>query len=222
MGDVSTFLNLRAGHSIMDLVAPEHGLDDDLVESTLATHRSGLKLLAQPEDLADADRIAAGEVGQVLTRLKTMFEYVVVDTPRRFDERTLEALDLADQILLIAALDLPAIRNTRRAVEVFNRLGYGDRLRLIVNRHRSDRAAERLERSFGIPVHWHLPDDYATAVSSINAGVPAAEVGPESELARSLAALAVSLSGAPGPELAAVRGRSGSGLLRRLRQSLSL
>jgi pilus assembly protein CpaE len=134
----------------------------------------------------------------------------------------LEALDLADQILLVAALDLPAIRNTRRTVEVFNRLGYGDRVRLIVNRHRSDRAAERLERSFGIPVHWHLPDDYATAVSSINAGVPAAEVGPESELARSLAALAASLGGAPGPELAAVRGRSGGGLFRRLRQSFSL
>jgi pilus assembly protein CpaE len=215
LGDVSTFLNVRAGHSILDLVTPATGMDAQLVESTLATHRSGLKLLAQPEDAADADRVTGGEVGQVLTRFKTMFEYTVVDTPRRFDERTLEALDLADHILLIAALDLPTIRNARRSIEVFNRLGYGERLKLIVNRHRSDRATERMERSFGLPVYWHLPDDYATAISAINAGVPAAEVGPESELSISIAALADALTGRVGGS-GHPRRPPAAGLLRRL------
>jgi pilus assembly protein CpaE len=214
LGDVSTFLNVRAGHSILDLVTTDSGMDAQLVESTLATHRSGLRLLAQPEDAADADRVTGSEVGEVLTRFKTMFEYTVVDTPRRFDERTLEALDLADHILLIAALDLPTIRNARRSIEVFNRLGYGDRLKLVVNRHRADRVTERMERSFGVPVFWHLPDDYATAISSINAGVPAAEVGPESELSSSIAALAEALAGRVGIEVP--RRPPVGGLLRRL------
>src|SRR6185436_12564464 len=182
----------------------------------LATHRSGLKLLAQPEDAADADRVTGGEVGQILTRFKTMFEYTVVDTPRRFDERTLEALDLADHILLIAALDLPTIRNARRSVEVFQRLGYGERLKLIVNRHRADRTTERMERSFGVPVFWHLPDDYATAISAINAGVPAAEVGPESELSSSIAELADALSGQHEIRFRRPRPQAATGLLRRL------
>jgi pilus assembly protein CpaE len=215
LGGVSTFLNVRAGHSILDLVQPAGGMDTQLVESTLATHRSGLKLLAQPEDAADAERVTGGEVGQILTRFKTMFEYTVVDTPRRFDERTLEALDLADHILLLAALDLPTIRNARRSIEVFNRLGYGDRLKLIVNRHRADRATERMERSFGLPVYWHLPDDYATAISAINAGVPAAEVGPESELSTSISGLADALTGRAGGGPSPRRAPA-AGLLKRL------
>jgi pilus assembly protein CpaE len=220
LGDVSTFLNVRAGHSILDLVSPQTAMDSQLVESTLATHRSGLKLLAQPEDAADADRVTGGEVGQILTRFKTMFEYTVVDTPRRFDERTLEALDLADHILLIAALDLPTIRNARRSVEVFQRLGYGERLKLIVNRHRADRTTERMERSFGVPVFWHLPDDYATAISAINAGVPAAEVGPESELSASIAELADALSGQHEIRFRRPRPQAATGLLRRLGRNL--
>jgi pilus assembly protein CpaE len=219
LGDVVTFLNMKAEHSILDLVEQNGGLDSQLLESTLATHRTGLRLLAQPEDTADADRIRAGEVGEVLTRLKTMFEYVVIDTARRFDERTLEALDLSDQILLLAALDLPTIRNTRRCIEVFNRLGYGERLKLVVNRHRPHRAAERLERSFGAPIYWHLPDDYATAISSINAGVPATEVGPETELAKSLRTLAATLSGHDEENATGTRERTPRGLLRRLLSS---
>lgn len=219
LGDVVTFLNLKAEHSILDLVDQGPGLDTQLLESTLATHRTGLRLLAQPEDAADADRIRSGEVGEVLTRLKTMFEYVVVDTARRFDERTLEALDLADHILLLAALDLPTIRNTRRCLEVFHRLGYGERLKLVVNRYRPHRASERLERSFGVPIYWHLPDDYATAISSINAGVPATEVGPETELATSLRTLAATLSGREQEEEEAARRRPRHGLLRRLLSS---
>jgi len=217
VGDVATFLNLKAQHSILDLVDPEGGLDATLVKSALAPHSSGLMVLAQPEDAADADRIRAADVGQALSRLKTMFEYVIVDTNRRFDERTLEALDLADHILLLVALDLPTIRNARRCLEVFRRLGHAERLKLILNRHRPSKGTERLERSFGFPIYWRLPDDYATAISSINAGVPATEVAADTELARGLKALAGRLAGrGHSAALKAAPARSRGGLLKRL------
>jgi pilus assembly protein CpaE len=216
VGDVATFLNVKAEHSILDLAGATNGLDVPLVEAALATHPSGLRLLAQPEDQADADRIAAPDVGQVLTRLKTLFEFVVVDTNRRFEERTLEALDLADHILLLVALDLPTIRNARRAVEVFRRLGHIDRLKLVLNRHRSTRGSDRLERSFGFPIYWRLPDDYSTAISSINAGVPATEVGADTDLARALRGLAERLAGrAAAPIHIPMPERQRGGLLRR-------
>jgi pilus assembly protein CpaE len=217
VGDVATFLNMKAEHSILDLVDPQGGLDTTLVRSALAPHASGLMVLAQPEDAADADRIRAADVGQALSRLKTMFEYVVVDTNRRFDERTLEALDLADHILLLVSLDLPTIRNARRCLEVFRRLGHAERLKLILNRHRPSKGTERLERSFGFPIYWRLPDDYATAISSINAGVPATEVAADTELARGLKALAARLAGhSPSAAFKAPPARSRGGLLRRL------
>jgi pilus assembly protein CpaE len=220
LGDLATFLNLKPEHSILDIVSPDGEVDSTLIESALASHPSGLRLLAQPDDAADADQISAAEIGQVLSRLKTMFDHVVVDTARRFDERTLEALDLADRILLLVALDLPTIRNGRRCIEVFTRLGYADRLSLVVVRHLASKASERLEKSFGLPVAHRIPDDPATAIAAINAGLPAADVSPEAELTQSLRALAASLAGEPAAAAAGARAAAGdrsgrSGILRR-------
>jgi pilus assembly protein CpaE len=217
LGDVDTFLNLKATRSIHSL-ADEEGSGpaaDEIVEAALARHRSGLRMLAQPADSLD-ERVAPGEVGRVLTRFRTMFEFVVVDVARRFDERTLEALDLADHILLLTALDLPTIRNTRRSIAIFTRLGHVTKLKLVLNRHRPAQVSARLERAFGLPVFWHLPEDAATAISAVNAGVPATEVGPETDLAASLRGLAAAL-GSPetAPESAAMAGARG-GLLKRL------
>ncbi len=219
LGDVDTFLNLKADHSIAELADQDQapmGLDTAAIESWLARHRSGLRMLAEPSDAgAAAVDLAPGAVGRVLTRLRGSFEHVVVDVARRFDDQTIEVLDHADQILLVSALDLPAIRNTRRCIETCTRLGYRGRLKLVLNRHRQAKVTERLERAFGLPVFWHLPEDAATAVSAINAGVPATEVGAETELAASLQGLAVALAADESHATAPIsKGRSG--LLRRL------
>jgi pilus assembly protein CpaE len=128
--------------------------------------------------------------------MKTLFDYIVVDLNHRFDALTLEALDLADHILLLSVLELPTIRNTRRCLEVFEKLGVDDeRLKLVINRHRPGKGSERFEKSFGYPIFWRLPNDYATAISSINAGVPVGDVGPESLLSAGLRGLAGRLDG---------------------------
>ncbi|MGD8395432.1 MAG: response regulator [Candidatus Eiseniibacteriota bacterium] len=196
MGDVATFLNVRPQSTIVDVVEAGDNLDASLLESALVHHGSGVEVLAEPAAAEDADRIEAQHVGQLLIRMKTLFDYVVVDLSHRFDEHTLEALDLADHILLVSVLELPTIRNTRRCLEVFEKLGYDDeRLKLVINRHRASRSSERFEKSFGHPIYWRLPNDYATAISAINAGVPVADVGAESALAASLRGLAVRIDG---------------------------
>jgi pilus assembly protein CpaE len=218
LGDVDTFLNLKATRSIHAIASAdaESADPDQLLDEALSRHRSGLRMLAQPVD-AGADRIDPGDVGRVLSRLRARFDFVVVDVARRFDERTLEALDLADHILFLTTLDLPTIRNTRRAIEIFTRLGHLTKLKLVLNRHRPAQVAARLERAFGLPVFWHLPEDAVTAVSAVNAGVPATEVGPETDLAASLRGLAAAIEEIPGA-LPAAAGRQ-SGLLKRLLMS---
>jgi len=217
LGDVDTFLNLKATRSIHALASEEEGAADlDLIlEEALSRHRSGLRMLAQPGDALE-ERIDPGDVGRVLRRLRTRFEFVIIDVARRFDERTLEALDLADHILLLTALDLPTIRNTRRAIEIFTRLGHLTKLKLVLNRHRPAQVSSRLERAFGIPVFWHLPEDAATAVSAVNAGVPATEVGPETDLAASLRGLTAALMAIEKAAPAAAAAGARSGLLKRL------
>ncbi len=56
--------------------------------------------------------------------LKQAFSYIVVDTSANFDGKTITALDHSDLILLISIVNLPAIRNCQRCLELFERLGY--------------------------------------------------------------------------------------------------
>ncbi len=218
LGDVDTFLNLKAARSIHALASADEDPADpeQLLDAGLSRHRSGLRMLAQPAD-AGEEGIDPGDIGRVLGRLRARFDFVVVDVARRFDERTLEALDLANHILLLTTLDLPTIRNTRRAIEIFTRLGHLTKLKLVLNRYRPALAATRLESAFGIPVFWHLPEDAATAVSAVNAGVPATEAGPDTDLAAGLRGLATAIETADTTPPAAAGARSG--LLKRLLRS---
>ena len=92
-------------------------------------------MLAAPREADAADEIEPEHVFEVLERLRETFDWVVLDPQHTFDAITLQALDQSDQIVLVLTLDIPAIRSTQRALEIFDRLGYPrKKIRIIVNR----------------------------------------------------------------------------------------
>jgi pilus assembly protein CpaE len=121
---------------------------------------------------------------------------VIVDTSHTFDERCVETLDLSDSIFLVSALELPAIRNSKRCIEIFQRLGYGrDKVKLLLNRFVPNKSVvvEKFEKSFEYPVFWRIPNDYASVSNSINSGVPLIESAPQSPVTVNLRELAYSV-----------------------------
>jgi len=65
-----------------------------------------------------------------------MFDYIVIDTPHQFDERTLTALEMSDIVLLVSLLNLPSLKNTQKCLELFGRVGLRDeRVRLLLSRY---------------------------------------------------------------------------------------
>jgi len=78
--------------------------------------------------------LTADQIGEILKLLRTMFDYVIVDGGNEFDEQVLATLDLSDAVLLLSLLNLPAIRNTKRCLDIFRRLRYDqDKVKLIIN-----------------------------------------------------------------------------------------
>ena len=135
-----------------------------------------MSLLAAPREADSADEIEPEHIFEVLQRLRESFDYVVLDPQHTFDSITLAALDQADEILLVLTLDIPAIRSTQRALEIFDRLGYPrKKIRIVVNRwsKQIDLELRQVEKFLGEPVIGFVPSDYQTAVTSINSG-PAA------------------------------------------------
>jgi pilus assembly protein CpaE len=201
-GDLPLFLGLDPRYSFADMAENRTRLDDALIKSFVAPYSSNLSLLAAPKEADSADEIEPEHVFEVLQRLRESYEYVVLDPQHTFDSITLAALDLSDEIVLVLTLDIPAIRSTQRALEIFDRLGYPrKKIRIVVNRwsKQIDLDLRQVEKFLGEPVIGFIPSDYQTAVTSINLGQPLVQSEPNSKIATEIRRIAGALAAAPLP-----------------------
>ena len=188
-GDLPLFLGVDPKYSFADMAENRTRLDDALIKSFVTPYSSNLSLLAAPKEADSADEIEPEHVFEVLQRLRESYEYVVLDPQHTFDSITLAALDQSDEIVLILTLDIPAIRSTQRALEIFDRLGYPrKKIRIVVNRwsKQIDLDLRQVEKFLGEPVIGFVPSDYQTAVTSINLGRPLVQSDPNSKIAQEI------------------------------------
>jgi pilus assembly protein CpaE len=102
------------------------------------------------------------------------YDYVVVDTPPAFTEHVLAAFDSSDQLVLIATLDIPAIKNLRLTLDTLDLLGYPNDSRVVVL-NRSDAKvglrAEDVVSAINQDIVLNVPTSTAVP-ASVNRGVP--------------------------------------------------
>ncbi len=175
-GDVAVALNLQPTHSIADLAAQIEDLDDAMVESALTAHSGGIKALLAPPRPEMADLITSDHLERILNHLKRRYEYVVVDTWTSLHDTVLTALDVADQIILVATPDIPTLRNVRLFFEVADQLGYPpDKVAMVLNKsdpRRSRIRAADIQESLKHSIMAEIPADEVVVLASINQGVP--------------------------------------------------
>jgi pilus assembly protein CpaE len=182
-GDLELLLGLKPKFSLADVVENRDRLDDALLASYITPHSKNVSLLAAPTKAESAEDIEPKHIYEVMELLRQRYENVVIDTPHSFDSVTISALDHADQILVVLTLEIHAIRSTRRALEIFDRLGYPrKKVRLVVNRWSKniDLDQKQIEDFLGERVVAFIQSDYRAAVNSINLGQPLVESAPGS------------------------------------------
>jgi len=196
-GDLPLFLGIEPKYSIADMVEKRNKLDAELINTLVTPYSSHLSLLAAPKSADSADEIEPQHVFEVLQRLRECYDYVVLDPQHTFDSITLAALDQSDEIVLVLTLDIPAIRSTQRALEIFDRLGYPrKKIRIVVNRwsKQIDLDLRQVEKFLGEPVVAFVPSDYQTAVNSINLGTPLVTSDANSKIALEIRRIAQTIS----------------------------
>src|SRR6201991_301870 len=196
-GDLPLYLGVDPKYSIADMSEKRSRLDDSLINTLVTPYSTHLSLLAAPREADSADEIEPQHIFEVLQRLRESFDYVILDPQHTFDSITLAALDQCDEIVLVLTLDIPAIRSTQRALEIFDRLGYPrKKVRIVVNRwsKQIDLDLRQVERFLGEPVVAFVPSDYQTAVNSINLGTPLVQSDPTSKIAGEIRRIAQTLS----------------------------
>ncbi len=209
-GDLPLFLGVNQKYSFADMAENRTRLDDALIKSFATPFSSNLSLLAAPHEADSADEIEPEHVFEVLQKLRESYDYIVLDPQHTFDSITLAALDQSDEIVLVLTLDIPAIRSTQRALEIFDRLGYPrQKVRIVVNRwsKQIDLDLQQVEKFLGEPVIGFVPSDYQTAVTSINLGQPLVQSEPNCRISLEIKRIAkiVTNGTAPTEELAKPR-----------------
>lgn len=184
-GDAASFLGLEPKYSIADFVRNRTRLDDSLINSLITPHSSRLSLLAAPLEAHEAEDVRPEHITEVLHLLGQRFQCLVLDLEHTFDPVTIAALDLADDILVLMTLDIPGIRNTKRALKVFERLGYPrTKIRVVVNRWSKsiDVKLQKVEAHLDEQLIGLVPNDYGKVMNSINLGRPLVQTDPASKI----------------------------------------
>jgi pilus assembly protein CpaE len=193
-GDAAFMLGITPKYSVADVVEAAR-IDSASVQDALMKHRSGLKVLPQPEQLDRVANVTPQQVGNMLEILNSTHDRVVVDCPHAFNEYTLEIFDRSSTILLVTELSIPSVRAARRSLDILAKLNFmtgPDRVRLVVNRFSNQSAIDtaQIEDTLGMPVFGTIANDYASVSRSINMGEPLCEDPNDSKAARDILALA--------------------------------
>jgi pilus assembly protein CpaE len=192
-GDVAVMLKLAPQHTIVDAVGSLDRLDAALLTQFLMRHDpSGLLILPAPLEPSFADQISAAEMIQIIRLLRTFCSAIVIDTPAYFNEVVLGLIEESDEVLLIAGMDIPNIKNVKIGLQTLRLLNVPmSKLHLVLNRANSKVKLDvsEVERTLQIKAESLIPSDVVVP-QSVNKGIPVVLDAPRSGVAKSIEQLA--------------------------------
>jgi pilus assembly protein CpaE len=201
IGHVALQMNLKPSFTVREALTNLHRLDDSLLQSIVCKHASGVHVLAgsfiSPTDVNPTSMATLFDV------LVQSYQFVLVDVSTRLDPVAQGVADNSDEIVLVAAMDVPSLWSAARICE--HSSASRKRTRLVINRFRKipGLSDSDVERSTGLPIFSKIPNQYALVAGSIDRGVPVCDQN-HSEISHSFTSLADQLTGAASPRRFAV------------------
>ncbi len=192
-GDVAVMLKLTPPHTIVDAVSAIDRLDPQFMQTLMVRHEaSGLLVLAAPVEPAFADQVGAPQMSRIIELLRSFCTYVVVDTPAYFNDVVLSLLEQSDDILLVAGMDIPNIKNVKIGLQTLRLLNTpASKLKLILNRANSKVKLDvsEVERTLQVKADCLVPSEIAVP-QSVNKGMPIVLDAPRSGVTKAIEQLA--------------------------------
>lgn len=186
LGDVSTFLDLTPTFDVCYVVNNLANIDGSNITNALTRYKNtSLYIVADPINIEKSKEITAEQIKALIVELKKTFSYIIIDAGTNIDAKTITALDMSDLILLTAIVNLPAVRNIQRCMNLFQKLNYPqDKIKLVLNRYMENEEIKTsdIEDVVNQKVFWKIPNNYLTMMSAINKGVPVNMVNPEANI----------------------------------------
>jgi len=188
-GDHRVFLDLGLDRkSIVDIVSAP-SIDAELIQQVLVKHDSGVDLLLAPPSPEVAELVSAQHVPQIITVLRSLYDYVIIDLDKRLEDINLGILDAADVVHVVMTADLSCLKNVRLVLETIGHLGYEqDKVQLVLNRSNAFTgiSVKNAEGALKRQIPFQIVNEYRGAISALNSGAPVMFTKADSMLGRSI------------------------------------
>ena len=194
-GEGALYLDLAESMTITDVLSSSGALDDIPLSSALAAHRSGVRVLAAPRELAPLDILTPALIEPLLKALRRDFELTLIDGPPAWTAWTNRAVQLSDRIIMVTNLSVPHIDLVKRQLRVLQSQRLDQiPLTLVCNRVSADQQAlvsiKAAQRALGRDFDVIIPEDRRLMMEAINQGIELSAVRRGSKIEKALIGLA--------------------------------
>lgn len=207
-GDVASALNLSPEYTLPEAIQPAVRRDSMVLKTFLTLHSTGLYAICGSPNPETADSVTPEAVDELLHTLAQEFRWVVVDTAPGMTAHTLSALDHSNELVLVASMDVPAVRGLRKELDTLQDLGiFGDHRTILLNfaDSRGGLTVSDIEKAIGTKVDITIPRSNAVT-ASVNQGVPLLQARTRDPMTKQLRRL-VERFAPPAPNQGRWRGR---------------
>lgn len=198
LGDVATFLNLSpsfdAAYVTKNLVDKK---EETLIKAFEKYKDTQLYILSDPNYIEHSESITPQQIESLFKALRKTFTYIVVDMSSNIDPNSLKILDCSDLVLFTTIVNIPAIRNAQRCLNLFKSRRYpSNKVKVVINRfmENDEITVDDIETTLGEKVYWKIPNNYFSIMESINKGITVSEVNTNSNISNSFRNFASKIS----------------------------
>jgi pilus assembly protein CpaE len=196
-GQTALFLNQSLRNTWADVCTLDV-IDEEGVLSAMLPHECRVRTLASPRRPEESELLTPEKVKTTIEVLRTAFPYVVLDMPHDLSEKSLNALDQSDVILVITQPEIASLRAASMAMEIFEALKYKEQKKIYIILNwtfpRQGLVIKDIERMLKSKIDLILPYAADELVNALNIGKPPVLSNPEGAVGVIFEDIAMALS----------------------------
>ncbi len=201
-GNVAMYLDVEQGGELADLLRPPDEIDATLFNSVIASHSSGIDIVAAPQTVWSLDSISTEQARKIVEVAAQLYDYVIVDMPDYWTDWSKQILENADAVVLVMQMTIAAVRHARRRIDLLQSEGLGNvPIFVVANRFKKPTMftneaikQDEVEKALGHAIDFALPSNFKIVNEAQTQGIPIAEAEGARKFATDLNKIAESIT----------------------------
>jgi pilus assembly protein CpaE len=123
-GDIGLMANIKSDITVIEAI--NEGIHKESFHHYVNSIADNFDCILAPSKPELSEYVTVEHVESIIKIAKELYDYVIIDLPVNFDNRTLKAMDLSDRIIYLITPDVVSLKNGRLGIELMRSLNYED------------------------------------------------------------------------------------------------